>query len=59
MTETSTTLAAPHAKRPLFAHTMRVLAVPIILGWALIAVVVSTIARTLGWRTEMADRFAF
>src|ERR1700690_476543 len=47
MTETNTKHAAPHAKRPFFAHAMRVLAVPIILGWILIAVVVSTIAPTL------------
>src|ERR1700722_14767193 len=47
MTETSNTHAMPHAKRPFFAHAMRVLAVPIILGWILIAVVVSTIAPSL------------
>src|ERR1700754_1219225 len=47
MTETSNTHAMPHAKRPFFAHAMRVLAVPIILGWVLFAVVVSTIAPTL------------
>src|SRR5271154_5134996 len=47
MTEASKTHAVPHAKRPFFAHTMRVLAVPIILGWVLIAVVVSTIAPSL------------
>lgn len=47
MTETSKTHAVPHAKRPFFAHAMRVLAVPIILGWVLIAVVVSTIAPSL------------
>ena len=47
MTETSKAHAMPHAKRPFFAHAMRVLAVPIILGWVLIAVVVSTIAPTL------------
>src|ERR1700722_16886804 len=47
MTETSKTHAVPHAKRPFFAHAMRVLAVPIILGWILFAVVVSTIAPTL------------
>jgi RND superfamily putative drug exporter len=43
MTETSET----HAKRPFFAHTMRVLAVPIILGWIAITVVVNTIAPSL------------
>src|SRR5271166_1043027 len=47
MTETSKTHAVPHAKRPFFAHAMRVLAVPIILGWVLFAVVVSTIAPSL------------
>src|ERR1700726_3669713 len=47
MTETSNSHAMPHAKRPFFAHAMRVLAVPIILGWVLIAVVVSTIAPSL------------
>src|ERR1700690_1252687 len=47
MTETTNTHAIPHAKRPFFAHAMRVLAVPIILGWILIAVVVSTVAPTL------------
>src|SRR5882757_4919441 len=47
MTEANTKHAIPHAKRPFFAHAMRVLAVPIILAWVLIAVVVSTIAPTL------------
>jgi putative drug exporter of the RND superfamily len=47
MTETSKTHAVPHAKRPFFAHAMRVLAVPIILGWIAFAVVVSTIAPSL------------
>src|SRR5271155_1002310 len=47
MTETSTKHAAPHAKRPFFAHAMRVLAVPSILGWVLFAVAVSTIAPSL------------
>jgi putative drug exporter of the RND superfamily len=47
MTETSKTHAAPHTKRPFFAHAMRVLAVPIILGWVAFAVVVSTIAPSL------------
>jgi hypothetical protein len=37
MTETSQTHAVPHTKRPFFAHAMRVLAVPIILGWVLFA----------------------
>jgi putative drug exporter of the RND superfamily len=43
MTETSTV----HAKRPFLPHAIRVLAVPIILLWILITVVVSTIAPTL------------
>jgi putative drug exporter of the RND superfamily len=47
MTETSQTHAVPHTKRPFFAHAMRVLAVPIILGWIAFAVVVSTIAPSL------------
>src|SRR6202161_919477 len=47
MTETSNAHAMPHAKRPFFAHAIRVLAVPIILGWVLVAVVVSTIAPSL------------
>jgi RND superfamily putative drug exporter len=47
MTETSTKHAAPEAKRPLFAHAIRLLAVPIILGWVAITVVVNTIAPSL------------
>jgi putative drug exporter of the RND superfamily len=47
MTETGNTHAKQHGKRPFFAHAMRVLAVPIILGWIAFAVVVSTIAPTL------------
>src|SRR5271154_155726 len=47
MTQTGNTHAKQHGKRPFFAHAMRVLAVPIILGWILIAVVVSTIAPSL------------
>ncbi|MCW2626172.1 MMPL family transporter [Mycobacterium sp.] len=43
MTTTSTT----HAKRPLIPHAIRLLAVPIILLWILITVVVNTIAPTL------------
>src|SRR5271154_2824577 len=47
MTQTGNTHAKQHGKRPFFAHAMRVLAVPIILGWIVFAVVVSTIAPTL------------
>ena len=47
MTETTTDARHADAERPFFAHAMRVLAVPIILGWILVAVVVSTIAPTL------------
>jgi putative drug exporter of the RND superfamily len=47
MTETNTKHVAPDAKRPLFAHAIRVLAVPIILGWVAITVVVNTIAPSL------------
>jgi len=43
MTETSTR----HAKRPFLAHAFRVLAVPIILLWVFIVVVVNSIAPTL------------
>src|SRR3984893_64748 len=43
MTTTSTT----HAKRPLIPHAIRLLAVPIILLWVFIVVVVNTIAPTL------------
>src|ERR1700739_3383964 len=47
MTDTNTKHAMPHAKRPFFAHAMRMFAVPIILGWVAFAVVVSTIAPSL------------
>jgi putative drug exporter of the RND superfamily len=47
MTETSTKHAAPHAKRPLLAHAIRLLAVPIILVWIAITVIVNTIAPSL------------
>ena len=47
MTDTSTKHAVPHAKRPFIPHAIRVLAVPIILLWVLIAVVVNTIAPRL------------
>src|ERR1700722_7691434 len=43
MTETSN----KHAKRPLLAHSIRVLAVPIILVWVFIVVLVNTIAPSL------------
>src|SRR6201988_3015281 len=47
MTETRDVHVKQHGKRPFFAHAMRVLAVPIILGWVAFAVVVSTIAPSL------------
>src|SRR6201984_332730 len=47
MTDTNTKHAMPHARRPFFAHAMRVFAVPIILGWVAFAVIVSTIAPSL------------
>src|SRR3984885_13628518 len=43
MTETSN----KHAKRPFLAHSIRVLAVPIILLWVFIVVLVNTIAPSL------------
>ena len=43
MTETTN----KHAKRPFLAHSIRVLAVPIILLWVFIVVVVNSIAPTL------------
>src|SRR6202047_1843204 len=43
MTESRT----PHAKRPFLAHSIRVLAVPIILLWVFIVVLVNTIAPAL------------
>ena len=43
MTETSTS----HGKRPFFAHALRVLAVPIILLWVGIVVLVNVIAPSL------------
>jgi putative drug exporter of the RND superfamily len=47
MTDTSTTHAMPHPKRPFLAHAIRLLAVPIILFWVVIAVIVNTIAPRL------------
>jgi hypothetical protein len=47
MTDTSTKHSMPHPKRPFLAHAIRVLAVPIILLWVFIVVVVNTIAPTL------------
>ena len=47
MTETSTKHAAPDAKQPFIPHTIRLLAVPIILFWVAITVVVNTIAPSL------------
>ena len=47
MTDTSTNHAVAHPKRPFFAHVIRLLAVPIILFWVFIAVIVNTIAPRL------------
>src|ERR1700758_2955030 len=47
MTDTSTNPAKPHQRRPFTAHPIRLLAVPIILFWVSIAVIVNTIAPRL------------
>jgi putative drug exporter of the RND superfamily len=47
MTDTSTKHAVPHPRRPFLAHTIRLSAVPIILLWVFIAVIVNTIAPQL------------
>ncbi len=47
MTDTSIKHAMPQPKRPFTAHTIRVLAVPIILFWVFVAVIVNTIAPRL------------
>ncbi|HXB90185.1 MMPL family transporter [Mycobacterium sp.] len=47
MTDSSTKHAMPQASRPFIPHTIRVLAVPIILFWVAITVVVNTIAPSL------------
>jgi RND superfamily putative drug exporter len=39
--------ATAHQKRPVFAHTLRILAVPIVLFWVFVAVVVNVIAPQL------------
>ncbi|MCW2623923.1 MMPL family transporter [Mycobacterium sp.] len=47
MTDTSTKHAMPHPRRPFLAHAIRLLAVPIILFWVLVTVVVNTVAPQL------------
>ena len=47
MTDTSTKHAMPQPSRPFIPHTIRVLAVPIILFWVFVAVIVNTIAPRL------------
>ena len=47
MTDTSANHAMPHPKRPFLAHTIRLLAVPIILFWVFITVIVNTVAPRL------------
>jgi putative drug exporter of the RND superfamily len=47
MTDTSTKHAMPQPRRPFIPHTIRVLAVPIILFWVFVAVIVNTIAPRL------------
>ena len=47
MSDTGTKHSMPHPRRPFLAHAIRVLAVPIILLWVAIVVVVNTIAPTL------------
>jgi len=41
MTDTSTKHALPRARRPVIAHTLRLLALPIILIWVVITVLVN------------------
>jgi putative drug exporter of the RND superfamily len=47
MTDTSTKHAMPRAKRPVIAHTIRPLAVPIILVWVFITVLVNVLVPQL------------
>jgi putative drug exporter of the RND superfamily len=47
MTDTRTNHAMPHPRRPFLGHAIRLLAVPIILFWVFIAVIVNTIAPRL------------
>ena len=47
MTDTSTKHAMPHPKRPLIAHAIRLLAVPIVLVWVFVTVLVNTVAPQL------------
>jgi len=44
---TTTTTAAGHEKRPVIAHSLRILAVPIILFWIAVAVLVNVLAPQL------------
>ena len=47
MTETNAKHATQHARRPLLPHAIRLLALPLILLWLLITVVVNTVAPQL------------
>ena len=47
MTDTATPTATRHEKRPVIAHSLRILALPIILFWIAVAVVVNVIAPQL------------
>lgn len=47
MTDTATSTATRHEKRPVLAHALRILALPIILFWIAIAVLVNVIAPQL------------
>jgi len=50
---TTTTTAAGHEKRPVIAHSLRILAVPIILFWIAVAVLVNVLAPQLEVVGEM------
>jgi putative drug exporter of the RND superfamily len=52
MTEHASSHTTTHAKRPLFAHTMRLFAVPIILFWAGLTVVVNVFVPQLEVMSE-------
>ncbi len=47
MTDTATAANTRHEKRPVLAHSLRILAVPIILFWIVVAVIVNVIAPQL------------
>ena len=47
MTDTATSTATGHEKRPVIAHSLRILALPIVLFWIAIAVLVNVIAPQL------------